>query len=95
MVAMTRPKDRLIITATWKTPEKTLDALRDDLTAPIAPQLLEKSASLSRWIALAALLPGSPIKCASFPPPERAHPKPRRPRSNRLSRARARRSPRR
>ena len=66
-VAMTRPKDRLIITATWKTPEKTLDALRDDLTAPIAPQLLEKSASLSRWIALAALLPGSPIKMRIIP----------------------------
>lgn len=66
-VAMTRPKDRLIITATWKTPEKTLDALRDDLTAPIAPQLLEKSASLSRWIALAALLPGSPIKMRTIP----------------------------
>ena len=66
-VAMTRPKDRLIITATWKTPEKTLDALRDDLTAPIAPQLLEKSASLSRWIALAALLPDSPIKMRIIP----------------------------
>mgnify|MGYP002584633343 CR=1 FL=1 len=66
-VAMTRPKDRLIITATWKTPEKTLDALRDDLTAPIAPQLLEKSASLSRWIALAALLPDSPIDMRIIP----------------------------
>ena len=66
-VAMTRPKDRLIITATWKTPEKTLDALRDGLTAPIAPQLLEKSASLSRWIALAALLPDSPIKMRIIP----------------------------
>ena len=66
-VAMTRPKDRLIITATWKAPEKTLDALRDGLTAPIAPQLLEKSASLSRWVALAALLPGSPIKMRIIP----------------------------
>ena len=66
-VAMTRPKDRLIITATGKTPEKSLDALRDDLTAPIAPQLLEKSASLSRWIALAALLPDSPIKMRIIP----------------------------
>lgn len=66
-VAMTRPKDRLIITATWKDPEKTLNALRDGLTSPIAPQLLEKSASLSRWIALAALLPDSPIDMRIIP----------------------------
>lgn len=66
-VAMTRPKDRLIITATWKDPEKALDALRDGLTSPIAPQLLEKSASLSRWIALAALLPDSPIDMRIIP----------------------------
>ena len=60
-VAMTRPKDRLIITALWPDAEKTLAKLREGLTEPIAPQLLSTDASLSHWLARAALLPDSPI----------------------------------
>ena len=60
-VAMTRPKDRLIITALWPDAEKTLAKLREGLTSPIAPQLLSTDASLSHWLARAALLPDSPI----------------------------------
>ena len=60
-VAMTRPKDRLIITALWPDAEKTLAKLREGLTAPIAPQLLSTDASPSHWLARAALLPDSPI----------------------------------
>ncbi len=60
-VAMTRPKDRLIITALWPDAEKPLAKLREGLTAPIAPQLLSTDASPSHWLARAALLPDSPI----------------------------------
>ena len=60
-VAMTRPKDRLIVTALWPDAEKTLAKLREGLTAPIAPQLLATDASPSHWLARAALLPDSPI----------------------------------
>ena len=60
-VAMTRPKDRLIITALWPDAEKTLAKLHEGLTAPIAPQLLSTDASPSHWLARAALLPDSPI----------------------------------
>ena len=60
-VAMTRPKDRLIITALWPDAEKTLAKLREGLTGPVAPQLLFTDASLSHWLARTALLPDSPI----------------------------------
>ena len=60
-VAMTRPKDRLIITALWSDAEKTLAKLREGLTSPVAPQLLALDASPSHWLARAALLPDSPI----------------------------------
>ena len=60
-VAMTRPKDRLIITALWSDAEKTLAKLREGLTSPAAPQLLALDASPSHWLARAALLPDSPI----------------------------------
>lgn len=61
-VAMTRPKDRLIITALWADPQTTLAKLREGLTSPVAPQLLAEDASPSHWLARAALLPDSPIK---------------------------------
>ena len=55
-VAMTRPKDRLIITATWADVNGTLAKLREGLTSPVSPELLRKDTSYSKWLARAALL---------------------------------------
>ncbi len=55
-VGMTRPKDRLIITATWADVNGTLTKLREGLTSPISPELLRKDTSCANWLARAALL---------------------------------------
>ena len=55
-VAMTRARERLIITALWKNPSDTLEKLRADGASPIPALTLEGDASLSHWIARAALL---------------------------------------
>lgn len=60
-VAMTRARDRLYISCLWKNPEKQLQKLREGLSFPIAPTLLEQDSSMAQWLLRAALLPGSPM----------------------------------
>ena len=60
-VAMTRAKDRLFITCLVNDAEKLLDSLREGLTSPIDPALLQRDASPARWLLRTALLPDSPI----------------------------------
>ena len=58
-VAMTRAKERLILTGTVSDPEKELKKLAVGLTAPIAPELLRTAAAPLQWLMMAALLPGA------------------------------------
>ncbi|MDO4750192.1 MAG: 3'-5' exonuclease, partial [Eubacteriales bacterium] len=60
-VAMTRARERIYISCAWRKPERVLEKLRDGLTNPVAPQLLETDLSPAHWLVRAALLDGSPI----------------------------------
>lgn len=55
-VAMTRAKEQLYISCSWRQPEKELSELQQNLSAPLAPAILEKAKSLSHWIVQTALL---------------------------------------
>ncbi|MCR4935669.1 MAG: PD-(D/E)XK nuclease family protein, partial [Oscillospiraceae bacterium] len=60
-VAMTRARERLILTATLRRREETLSKLAQGLSAPIPPETLRAASDPGRWLTLAALLPGSGI----------------------------------
>ncbi len=64
-VAMTRASERLYISCAWRDPEKVLDKLRDGLSSPLAPQLLESDRSMAHWLARAALLGDEALGCTS------------------------------
>ena len=55
-VAMTRAKDRLIMTATLKDAGKECDRLSLGLTSPIAPESLRSATSMLKWVLMASLL---------------------------------------
>ena len=55
-VAMTRAKERLILTGTFADPEKTIAQLRAGLSSPIAPEVLRRAASPMQWVLQSALL---------------------------------------
>ncbi len=57
-VAMTRAKDRLILTGTLADAEGTKQKLALDAEAPLAPEVLQAAASPLHWLLQAALLPG-------------------------------------
>ena len=54
-VALTRAKERLIITACMKEPEKKLQKLMNTATNPMPPELLMSSSDLATWLMYAAL----------------------------------------
>ncbi len=56
-VAMTRAKERLVMTGTLADPEKERKSLAVGLTSPIAPETLRTAASPLQWLMMAALLP--------------------------------------
>lgn len=58
-VAMTRAKERLVMTGTLTDPEKTCKKLSVGLTSPIAPELLRTASSPMAWLMMAAMLPGA------------------------------------
>jgi ATP-dependent helicase/nuclease subunit A len=55
-VAMTRAKEKLIVTCASKNTERLLEKLSRSAKAPIAPQILSGCASMGEWLLLAALL---------------------------------------
>ena len=55
-VAMTRAKEKLIVTFATKTPDRVLERLAPGAKAPIAPQVLADCASMGEWVLLAAML---------------------------------------
>ena len=54
-VALTRPKERLFISASLKDPEATIEKLRLTLSSPMAPQRLAAAPSPIHWLISAAL----------------------------------------
>ncbi|MBR7082298.1 MAG: helicase-exonuclease AddAB subunit AddA [Oscillospiraceae bacterium] len=54
-VAMTRAREKLIITCAYKDAEKTMQKLRRDSSLPVEPQVLEDSKSVAEWLLLAAM----------------------------------------
>jgi len=69
-VAMTRAREKLIITCAAKNSERLIDRLRPAASAPIAPQFLSECSSMAEWILLCALLrressalPGADTAC--------------------------------
>ena len=58
-VAMTRAKDRLVMTGTLTDPDKECGRLSLGLTSPIAPELLRTAATPLQWVLMAALLEGA------------------------------------
>jgi ATP-dependent helicase/nuclease subunit A len=54
-VAMTRAKQKLYAVCSVKEAEKTLDALRVNVSSPLEPQAIEDCRSVSDWVLLAAL----------------------------------------
>ena len=57
-VAMTRAKDRLILTGTLADAEGTKQKLALDAASPLPPEVLQTAASPLSWLLQAALLPG-------------------------------------
>ncbi len=55
-VAMTRAKERLILTGTLADPEKTMAQLRAGLSSPIAPEVLRRESTPLQWVLQCALL---------------------------------------
>jgi ATP-dependent helicase/nuclease subunit A len=55
-VAMTRAREKLIVTCAAKNTEKLIERLRPAATAPIAPQFLSECSSMAEWLLLCALL---------------------------------------
>ena len=54
-VALTRAKERLFITASFKSAEKTLEKLQKAYSSPLPPELLAEQNSFADWLILAAL----------------------------------------
>ena len=54
-VAMTRARERLIMTATLKNAAAALEKLRPGVTSPVSPAALRTAPCPARWVALAAL----------------------------------------
>lgn len=54
-VALTRAKEKLIITATIKDAEKALGKLAEDITFPVSPQRMKSLRSMSDWILVTAI----------------------------------------
>ncbi len=54
-VALTRAKERLYITASFKDPDKTLEKLRSAMSSPLPPELLAGQTCFADWLLLAAL----------------------------------------
>ena len=54
-VALTRAKERLYITASFKDPDKTLEKLRSAMSSPLPPELLAGQNCFAEWLILAAL----------------------------------------
>lgn len=57
-VAMTRARERLIMTCVWKNPDRALAKLGVGLTNPAPPALLRAAQSPSQWLAMASLIDG-------------------------------------
>ncbi len=57
-VAMTRPRERLYITAALKDPQKLVEKTRTAVTDPIEPELLSGAAAPVDWLIAAALADG-------------------------------------
>lgn len=55
-VAMTRAKERLILTGTFTDPEKAIAQLRAGLSSPIAPEVLRRESTPMQWVLQSALL---------------------------------------
>ena len=60
-VALTRPRERLVMTVCAKDPEKLLSAYAADSRAPIPPETLRGAGDPGQWLLRAALLPDSGI----------------------------------
>ncbi|MBQ8264720.1 MAG: helicase-exonuclease AddAB subunit AddA, partial [Oscillospiraceae bacterium] len=60
-VAMTRAREKLIMTAAWKNAGAKLYKLRDSLQSPMPPALLRSAQSFLPWIASAALIGGEEL----------------------------------
>lgn len=60
-VAMTRARERLIMTCMWKDPQQELQKLRAQLSSPLESEILRSRACPGHWIAAAALLDESVI----------------------------------
>ena len=54
-VAMTRARERLILSCVWKNPDKTLAAYRRNAADPLPPETLRGAADLSAWLGMAAV----------------------------------------
>lgn len=57
-VAMTRPKERLYITAAVKEPEALIEKAAPAVTVPMAPAVLQTAAGFANWLVYAALADG-------------------------------------
>ncbi|MBR5261180.1 MAG: helicase-exonuclease AddAB subunit AddA [Oscillospiraceae bacterium] len=57
-VAMTRAKERLIMTAVWDKAEEKYEKLTNGISAPVSPTVLLGCTHLSKWLALAAAADG-------------------------------------
>lgn len=57
-VAMTRARERLIISAVMKKPEDAVEKARSAVTRPMAPELLAQAASMANWLVYGALADG-------------------------------------
>ena len=61
-VAMTRAREKLVMTATKERAEEYLSSLRAEVRSPLPPGLLESAPDRLRWLAGAALLEGTGIE---------------------------------
>ena len=57
-VAMTRARERLILTAAFPDPEKELEKLRPTAVPPLAPETLMRAPCMARWLITACLADG-------------------------------------
>ena len=57
-VAMTRPKERLYMTAAFKDPAKTIETAAAAVTVPMAPEVIASARNPAMWLIYAALADG-------------------------------------
>ena len=57
-VALTRPKERLMVTGVVKDAEKTLAKAREAVTTPMAPEVLASAQSMLEWLIYSAIADG-------------------------------------